>query len=165
MSPAALEPVEQIAATGRWTPAFLDLSIAIANSPQDQSYNPSPLATIYAMEEKVVWFQANGGRDWCTARTAESSGILYDWAEASDIAQPFVADPAKRSAVVATIDFDDSIDATRITKALRANGIVDTEPYRKLGRNQIRVAVFPAVDPDDVRQLTRSIDYVIAQLR
>jgi phosphoserine aminotransferase len=165
MSPAALERVEQIAATGRWTPAFLDLSIAIDNSRQDQTYNTPALATIYLMAEQVDWFLANGGLDWCTARTAESSGILYDWAEASDIAQPFVADPAKRSAVVATIDFDDSIDATRITKALRANGIVDTEPYRKLGRNQIRVAVFPAVDPDDVRQLTRSIDYVIAQLR
>ena len=110
------------------------------------------------------WFLANGGLDWCTARTGESSGILYDWAEASEVAKPFVTDPAKRSAVVATIDFDDSTDATQITKALRANGIVDTEPYRKLGRNQIRVAVFPAVDPEDVRQLTRSIDYVVDQL-
>jgi phosphoserine aminotransferase len=116
------------------------------------------------MAEQVDWFLGNGGLDWCTARTAESSGILYDWAEASPMASPFVTDPAKRSAVVATIDFDDSIDATHITKALRANGIVDTEPYRKLGRNQIRVAVFPAVEPDDVRQLTRSIDYVVSQL-
>ena len=164
MSPAALARVEEISASGRWTPAFLDLSIAVDNSRQDQTYNTPALATIYLMAEQVDWFLGNGGLDWCTARTAESSGILYDWAEASDVAKPFVVDPTKRSAVVATIDFDDSIDATQITKALRANGIVDTEPYRKLGRNQIRVAVFPAVDPDDVRQLTRSIDYVIDQL-
>jgi phosphoserine aminotransferase len=164
MSPAALARAEQINSTDRWTPAFLDLSIAIDNSRQDQTYNTPALATIYLMAEQVDWFLGNGGLDWCTARTAESSGILYDWAESSPVAQPFVADPAKRSAVVATIDFDDSIDATAITKALRANGIVDTEPYRKLGRNQIRVAVFPAVDPDDVRQLTRSLDYVLEQL-
>jgi phosphoserine aminotransferase len=156
--------VEEISASGRWTPAFLDLSIAVDNTRQDQTYNTPALATIYLMAEQVDWFLGNGGLDWCTARTAESSGILYDWAEASPVAQPFVTDPTKRSAVVATIDFDDSIDATLITKALRANGIVDTEPYRKLGRNQIRVAVFPAVEPDDVRQLTRSIDYVVSQL-
>ena len=164
MSPAALARVEEIKASGRWTPAFFDLSIAIDNSRQDQTYNTPALATIYLMAEQVDWFLGNGGLDWCTSRTAESSGILYDWAEASPVANPFVAEPAKRSAVVATIDFDDSIDATQITQALRANGIVDTEPYRKLGRNQIRVAVFPAVDPDDVRQLTRSIDYVIDRL-
>lgn len=164
MSPAALARAQEISASDRWTPAFLDLSVAIDNSRQDQTYNTPALATIYLMAEQVDWFLGNGGLDWCTARTAESSGILYDWAEASPVARPFVADPAKRSAVVATIDFDDSIDATLITKALRAHGIVDTEPYRKLGRNQIRVAVFPAVDPDDVRQLTRSIDYVISQL-
>lgn len=164
MSPAALARVEEIAATDRWTPAFLDLRIAIDNSRQDQTYNTPALATIYLMAEQVDWFLGNGGLDWCTARTAESSGILYDWAEANPVAAPFVADPAQRSAVVATIDFDDSIDATAITKALRANGIVDTEPYRKLGRNQIRVAVFPAVEPDDVRQLTRAIDYVIERL-
>ena len=164
MSPAAIARVEEITASGRWTPAFLDLSIAIDNSRQDQTYNTPALATIYLMAEQVDWFLGNGGLDWCTSRTAESSGILYDWAEASDFATPFVADPAKRSAVVATIDFDDRIDATQVTKALRANGIVDTEPYRKLGRNQIRVAVFPAVEPDDVRQLTRSIDYVVGTL-
>lgn len=164
MSPAALSRVEEISAGGRWTPAFLDLSIAIDNSRLDQTYNTPALATIYLMAEQVDWFLANGGLDWCTARTAESSGVLYDWAEASDVATPFVTDPAKRSAVVATIDFDESIDASAITKALRANGIVDTEPYRKLGRNQIRVAVFPAVEPDDVRQLTRSIDYVVSTL-
>ena len=164
MSPAALARVEEIKASGRWTPAFFDLSIAIDNSRQDQTSNTPALVTVYLMAEQVDWFLGNGGLDWCTSRTAESSGILYDWAEASPVANPFVADPAKRSAVVATIDFDDSIDATQITQALRANGIVDTEPYRKLGRNQIRVAVFPAVDPDDVRQLTRSIDYVIDRL-
>ena len=164
MSPAAIARVEEIAASGRWTPAFLDLKTAVDNSRQDQTYNTPALATIYLMAEQVDWFLANGGLDWCTTRTAESSGIVYDWAEASDFATPFVADPAKRSAVVATIDFDERIDATQVTKALRANGIVDTEPYRKLGRNQIRVAVFPAVEPDDVRQLTRSIDYVVANL-
>jgi len=164
MSPAALARVEEIAATGRWTPAFLDLKTAVDNSRLDQTYNTPALATIYLMAEQVDWFNGNGGLDWCTARTAESSGVLYDWAEASSFATPFVTDPAKRSAVVATIDFDDRIDATDVTKALRANGIVDTEPYRKLGRNQIRVAVFPAVEPDDVRQLTRCIDYVVDAL-
>ena len=164
MSPAAISRVEEISSSGRWTPAFLDLTTAIDNSRQDQTYNTPALATIYLMAEQVDWFLGNGGLDWCTARTDESSGILYDWAEASDYATPFVSDPAKRSAVVATIDFDERIDATRVTQALRANGIVDTEPYRKLGRNQIRVAVFPAVEPDDVRQLTRSIDYVVGQL-
>ena len=164
MSPAAIARVEEISASGRWTPAFLDVKTAIDNSRQDQTYNTPALATIYLMAEQVDWFLANGGLDWCTKRTSESSGVLYGWAEASDFATPFVTDPAKRSAVVATIDFDDSIDATAVTAALRANGIVDTEPYRKLGRNQIRVAVFPAVEPDDVRQLTRSIDYVVGQL-
>ena len=164
MSPAALARVEEIKASGRWMPAFLDMSIAIDNSRQDQTYNTPALATIYLMAEQVDWFLGNGGLDWCTSRTAESSGILYDWAEASPVANPFVTDPEKRSAVVATIDFEDGIDATQVTKALRANGIIDTEPYRKLGRNQIRVAVFPAVDPDDVRRLTRSIDYVVDRL-
>ena len=164
MSPAALERVEQISASGRWCPAFLDLATAVENSRQDQTYNTPALATIYLMAEQVDWFLENGGLDWCTSRTSESSSVLYDWADGSSFATPFVADPAKRSAVVATIDFDDSIDATAITSALRANGIVDTEPYRKLGRNQIRVAVFPAVEPDDVRQLTRCIDYVVSQL-
>ena len=164
MSPAALARVEEIAASGRWMPAFLDLKTAVDNSRLDQTYNTPALATIYLMAEQVDWFNGNGGLDWCTARTAESSGVLYEWAEQSSFATPFVADPAMRSAVVATIDFDDSIDATEVTKALRANGIVDTEPYRKLGRNQIRVAVFPAVDPGDVRQLTRCIDYVVDAL-
>ena len=164
MSPAAIERVAAITESGRWTPAFLDLQIAIDNSRQDQTYNTPALATIYLMAEQVDWFNAQGGLDWCVARTSESSGVLYDWAESRDFATPYVADPAKRSGVVATIDLDDSIDATAVTKALRANGIVDTEPYRKLGRNQLRIAVFPAVDPDDVRALTTCIDYVVERL-
>jgi len=164
MSPAAIARAAEIKESGRWIPDFLDLQTAIDNSRLDQTYNTPALATIFMMAEQVDWFNANGGLDWCVARTAESSGVLYDWAAASDVATPFVADPAQRSAVVATIDIDDAIDATLITKALRLNGIVDTEPYRKLGRNQLRIAVFPAVEPDDVRALTRCIDHVIAQL-
>jgi phosphoserine aminotransferase len=164
MSPAAIERAAQIKESGRWIPDFLDLQTAIDNARLDQTYNTPSLATILMMAEQVDWFNANGGLDWCVGRTTESSSVLYDWAEASDVATPFVSDPALRSGVVATIDIDDAIDATGITKALRLNGIVDTEPYRKLGRNQLRVAVFPAVDPDDVRALTRSIDYVITQL-
>jgi phosphoserine aminotransferase len=165
MSPAAIARVAQINESGRWTPAFLDLQIAIDNSRLDQTYNTPALATIYLMAEQVDWFNAQGGLSWCVQRTGESSGVLYDWAEASDYATPYVTDPAKRSAVVATIDLDDSIDAAAVAKTLRSNGIVDTEPYRKLGRNQLRIAVFPAVDPDDVRQLTRCIDYVVAAMR
>jgi len=164
MSPAAIARAAEIKESGRWIPDFLDLQTAIDNSRLDQTYNTPALATMYMMAEQVDWFNANGGLDWCVARTSESSGVLYDWAEASDVATPFVTDPAQRSGVVATIDIDDAIDATLITKALRLNGIVDTEPYRKLGRNQLRVAVFPAVEPDDVRALTRSIDHVISQL-
>ncbi len=164
MSPAAIERASQIKQSGRWIPDFLDLQTAIDNSRLDQTYNTPALATILMMAEQVDWFNANGGLDWCVARTSESSGVLYDWAEASPVATPFVTDPALRSGVVATIDIDDSIDATAITSVLRRNGILDTEPYRKLGRNQLRVAVFPAVEPDDVRALTRCIDNVITQL-
>ena len=164
MSPAAIERAAEIKASGRWIPDFLDLQTAIDNSRLDQTYNTPALATIFLMAEQVDWFNANGGLNWCTARTAESSGVLYDWADASPVATPFVADPAVRSGVVATIDIDDSIDATAICKALRLNGIVDTEPYRKLGRNQLRIAVFPSVEPDDVRALTACIDNVISQL-
>jgi len=164
MSPAALERSARIKASGRWIPDFLDLETAVDNSRKDQTYNTPALATIFMMAEQVDWFNGNGGLDWCTARTAESSGVLYEWAEKTSVATPFVADPLQRSAVVATIDIDDSIDATAITSALRANGIVDTEPYRKLGRNQLRIAVFPAVEPDDVRALTGCLDYVISQL-
>jgi len=164
MSPAAIDRVAAIKSSGRWIAPFLDLQTAIDNSRLDQTYNTPALATILLMAEQVDWFNANGGLAWCVARTAESSAVLYDWAEASPIASPFVTNPAHRSAVVATIDIDPSIDATEITKALRANGIVDTEPYRKLGRNQLRIAVFPAVDPDDVRALVSCVDYVIEQL-
>ncbi len=165
MSPAAIERAARIKASNRWISPFLDMQTAIDNSRLDQTYNTPALATILMMAEQVDWFNANGGLDWCVARTSESSGIVYDWAEASSVATPFVTDPAKRSGVVATIDIDDSLDATVIAKTLRANGIVDTEPYRKLGRNQLRIAVFPAVEPDDVRQLVRSIDYVIGKLQ
>ena len=164
MSPAAIARAAQIKESGRWIPDFLDLQTAIDNSRLDQTYNTPALATIFLMAEQVDWFNTNGGLPWCAARTAESSGVIYDWAQASPVATPFVSDPAQRSAVVATIDLDDSIDATAVTAALRKNGIVDTEPYRKLGRNQLRVAVFPAVDPDDVRKLVAAIDYVISQL-
>lgn len=164
MSPAALERAEQISSGGRWIPDFLDLQTAIDNSVKDQTYNTPALATIFLMAEQVDWFNSNGGLEWCTARTTESSSILYDWAEASAVATPFVTDVAARSSVIVTIDIDDAIDATAITSTLRANGIVDTEPYRKLGRNQLRIGTFPAVEPDDVRALTGCLDYVIAQL-
>jgi len=164
MSPAALARSERIKASGRWIPDFLDLETAVDNSRKDQTYNTPALATIFLMAEQVDWFNDNGGLEWCTRRTAESSGVLYDWAESTDIATPFVSEPEHRSSVVVTIDIDDAIDATAITGALRANGILDTEPYRKLGRNQLRIAVFPAVEPDDVRALTGCLDYVISQL-
>jgi phosphoserine aminotransferase len=164
LSPAAVERIESIAASGRWVPAFLDLKIALDNSRLEQTYNTPALATILMMAEQVDWFNSQGGMAWTTARTAQSAGNLYGWAEASQYATPYVTDPALRSNVVGTIDFDDSIDATAVAKALRANGILDTEPYRKLGRNQLRVAMFPSVDPADVAALTRSIDHVVAAL-
>lgn len=164
MSPKALDRAREIKASGRYIPAFLDLVTAIDNAVLDQTYNTPALATIVMMAEQVDWFNANGGLAWTSARTAESSGHIYDWAEASSFATPYVVDPTKRSGVVATINFDDAIDATLISKALRANGIVDTEPYRKLGKNQLRISVFPAVDPADVRQLTKCIDWVVAEL-
>ena len=164
MSPKAIARVEEIKASGRYIPAFLDLSIAIENSRLDQTYNTPALATIYLMTEQVDWFNQNGGLNWCTARTAESSSVIYDWAAKSKFAQPYVTDPAKRSKVVATVNFADEIDAKEIAKVLRDNGIVDTEPYRKLGKNQLRISVFPAVDPDDVRKLVNAIDFVVAEL-
>jgi len=164
MSPAALDRIARIKAEGRWVPAFLDLSIAVENSRLDQTYNTPALATILLMAEQVDWFNAQGGLNWCTDRTAESSGHLYGWAQASEYATPYVEDPAKRSAVVGTIDFADTVDAAAVAAVLRANGIVDTEPYRKLGRNQLRVAMFPAVDPDDVRALTDCVDHVVQRL-
>ena len=165
MSPKALARVEEIKATNRWVPAFFDLSIAIENSRLDQTYNTPALATILMMAEQVDWFNAQGGLTWAVNRTTESSASLYNWAEKSAYATPYVTDPALRSLVIGTIDFDDSIDATAVAKALRANGIVDTEPYRKLGRNQLRIAMFPAIEPDDVRALTKCIDWTVDALR
>jgi phosphoserine aminotransferase len=164
MSPAAIDRVAQVQATGRWVPAFSDLQIAIDNSRLEQTYNTPALATLFLLAEQVDWFNAQGGLDWTTERTADSSRRLYTWAEKSDYATPFVTDPGQRSAVVGTIDLDDRVDATAVAKALRANGIVDTEPYRKLGRNQLRIAMFPAVEPDDVEALTACIDHVVTRL-
>ena len=164
MSPAAIARAEEIKASGRYIPAFLDLMTAIENSRLDQTYNTPAVATIMMMNEQIKWFNTKGGLDWCVSRTKESSDAIYDWATASSYATPFVADPAKRSQVVATVDFNESIDAEVVAKVLRANGVVDTEPYRKLGRNQLRISVFPAVEPSDVRQLLKCIDFVIAQL-
>ncbi|MDP9886394.1 phosphoserine aminotransferase [Sinomonas atrocyanea] len=163
-SPAALERAEEIKASGRWIPDFLDLKTAIDNSKLNQTYNTPSLTTLVGLNAQIEWLNAQGGLEWAAARTADSAGRVYGWAEASDFATPFVADPADRSNVIATIDFDDSVDAARVAKVLRANGIVDTEPYRKLGRNQLRIATFVAIEPDDVTKLTQAIDYVVAQL-
>ncbi|MFF0264787.1 phosphoserine transaminase [Kribbella sp. NPDC004536] len=165
MSPAALARVEEIAASGRWIPAFLDLATAVDNSSKNQTYNTPSLATLFLMAEQTDWINSQGGLEWSVARTTDSSNRLYTWAEKSEYATPYVTDPDARSLVVGTIDLDDSIDAAAVAKTLRANGIVDTEPYRKLGRNQLRVAMFPAVDPDDVEKLTQAIDYVVENLK
>ena len=164
LSPAAIERVERIKASGRWMPAVLDLSIAIEQSRLDQTYNTPALATLFMLADQVDWMNAQGGLDWAVGRTADSSGRLYTWAEKSSFAQPFVSDPDVRSLVVGTIDFAEGVDAAQIAKVLRANGIVDTDPYRKLGRNQLRIAMFPAVDPDDVEALTGCIDWVVDHL-
>jgi phosphoserine aminotransferase len=164
MSPAALARATAVKGSGRYIPAFLDLVTAIDNSRLEQTYNTPALATIFLAAEQTEWMNAQGGLSWATKRTAESAGIVYGWAERSAVATPFVTDPALRSNVVATIDFADGVDASAIAKTLRTNGIVDTEPYRKLGRNQLRVALFPAVEPADVEALTASIDYVVERL-
>ena len=164
LSPAALARIKEIAAAGRWVPASYDLSIALENSRKDQTYNTPALATLFLLADQLEWLNDRGGLDWATARTADSASRIYTWAEKTPYASPFVADPAQRSNVVATIDFADSVDAKAISAALRANGIVDTEPYRKLGRNQLRVAMFPAVEPADVEALTGCIDYVVDRL-
>jgi phosphoserine aminotransferase len=165
LSPAAIERISELDGAGdRWQPAFLSLSTALENSRKDQTYNTPALATLLLLADQVEWMNANGGLDWCVARTGESSGHLYGWAEASEFATPFVADPAKRSLVVGTIDFDDAIDAAAVAATLRANGIVDVEPYRKLGRNQLRIGMFPAIEPDDVKALTACIDWVVANV-
>ncbi|NLB46681.1 MAG: phosphoserine transaminase, partial [Microbacteriaceae bacterium] len=164
VSPAAIQRIERVAASDRYIPETLSLAGALSNSRLDQTLNTPALSTLALMDEQVRWINAQGGLSWAAARTAESSSVLYDWAERSSVATPFVTDPSHRSNVVVTIDFDDSIDASAISKALRANGVVDTEPYRKLGRNQLRVATFTAIEPDDVRALTASIDYVLERL-
>jgi phosphoserine aminotransferase len=164
MSPPAIDRVAEIKAGGRWIPAFLDLQTAIDNSALNQTYNTPSLATLFLLAEQLDWLAGLGGLTAAVARTAESSTALYTWAEKAEYATPFVAEPADRSLVIGTIDFDESIDAARVAQVLRANGIVDTEPYRKLGRNQLRVAMFPAIDPDDVRALTTCIDWTIDHL-
>ena len=163
-SPAAIERIERIAASDRYIPEFLSLKNAVDNSRLNQTLNTPALATLHLLDSQLGWIQDNGGLTWAAARTAESSGLLYDWATASEVATPFVADAADRSPVVVTIDFADTIDAAAIAKELRANGIVDTEPYRKLGRNQLRIATFVSIEPDDVRRLIGSIDYVLERL-
>jgi len=164
MSRAAIERAEKIKASGRWIPAFFDLGIAIENSRLDQTYNTPALLTLMLLAEQVEWMNSNGGLKFAAGRSAESASKLYGWAEKTSYTTPFVEDPAQRSNVVGTINFDDSIDATKVAAALRANGIVDTEPYRKLGKNQLRVAMFPAIDPSDIDALTACIDYVVAAL-
>ncbi len=163
-SPRAIERIERIAAGDRWVPAFLDLGIALENSRKDQTYNTPALATLFLATEQVMWILENGGLEFSAGRCDRSAATIYDWADDHVHATPFVADPAKRSHVVATIDFDDAVDAAVVAAVLRSNGIVDTEPYRKLGRNQLRVALFPAIEPDDVAALTRCIDHVVERL-
>jgi phosphoserine aminotransferase len=164
LSPAAVERVARIQDGGRWLPASLDLGVALANSRLDQTYNTPALATLWLLADQLAWMLGNGGLEWCAGRCERSAELLYGWADASGYARPFVAKPDERSTVVGTIDLDDSIVADTVSKVLRANGIVDTESYRKLGRNQLRVAMFPAVDPSDVEALTRCVDYVAERL-
>jgi phosphoserine aminotransferase len=164
-SPAALERIERIAASGRWIPPTLDLAIALENSRQDQTYNTPALATLFLLDQQLQWMLANGGLEFAASRCDASAGILYGWADGHEQASAFVTDVRARSHVTATIDFDDSVDAAALAGALRANGIVDVEPYRKLGRNQLRIALFPAIEPDDVAALTRAIDYLIERMR
>jgi phosphoserine aminotransferase len=164
LSPAAVERIERISAGDRWVPAFLDLGIALDNSRKDQTYNTPALATIFLAVQQIEWVLHNGGLPFAAGRCDRSAEILYGWADSRDYATPFVADPAIRSHVVATIDLDDEIPAATVSGVLRLNLVVDTESYRKLGRNQLRIAMFPAVDPDDIEALTRCIDYVVERL-
>ena len=163
-SPAALARVDEIAASGRWVPDFFSLPTAISNSRLSQTYNTPAVSTLALLASQVGWINDQGGLDWAVKRTTDSSSRLYEWAEATSYTSPFVADPSARSLVVGTIDFADEVDAAVVAKTLRANGVVDVEPYRKLGRNQLRVGMFPAVDPEDISQLISSIDYVVGQI-
>ena len=164
MSPAAIARVEKLKQT-RWVPAFFDLTTAIENSRLDQTYNTPAVATLILLAEQIEWMNNNGGLSFAAGRSAKSASIIYDWAEKTSYTTPFVTDPSMRSNVVATINFDDSIDALEVAKVLRANGIVDTEPYRKLGKNQLRIGMFPAIDPDDVQALTQCIEHVVTALK
>jgi phosphoserine aminotransferase len=161
-SPAAIERIEKVAASDRYIPEFLSLKNAVDNSRLEQTLNTPAISTLLLMENQLDWINGNGGLAWADGRTKQSSGILYDWAEASSVATPFVENPDHRSQVVVTIDFDESVDAAAVAATLRSNGIVDTEPYRKLGRNQLRIATFVAIEPDDVRTLTKAIDFVLS---
>ena len=164
MSPAALARAAEIAATDRWVPAFFDLPTAIDNSLKNQTYNTPSIATLFLMAEQLDWFNSQGGLDFAVGRTTDSSTRLYTWAEKTDYTTPYVEQRDHRSLVIGTIDFDEAIDASAIAKTLRANGIVDVEPYRKLGRNQLRVAMYPAIDPADVEALTACVDYVVEKI-
>ena len=161
MSPAAVERIERINSSDRFIPAFLNLQTAVDNSRKNQTYNTPAVATLLMLNDQVTWMNAHGGLDGMAKRTTANSSILYSWAESRPEATPFVQDASARSLVVGTIDFDDSVDAAAVAKTLRANGILDVEPYRKLGRNQLRVGLFPAIDSEDVTKLTQAIDYVL----
>jgi phosphoserine aminotransferase len=164
LSPAAVERAARLAASGRPIPAMLDLHLAVQSARADQTYNTPALATLFLLAEQLDWLAAQGGLAWATKRCDESAAVVYGWAEASAYAAPFVADPAMRSHTVATVDLDPAVDAAAVSRALRANGIVDTEPYRKLGRNQLRIAMFPAIDPGDLEALTRAVDWLVERL-
>ncbi len=164
LSPAAQERIAALAASGRWIPEFLSLATALENSTKDQTCNTPAVATLFLLADQIAWMLENGGLDWCVARTRASSQHLYDWAERTAYTTPFVADPAKRSLVVGTIDFDESVDAAAVAATLRANGILDVEPYRKLGRNQLRVGMFPAIDTADVQALTACVEWVVERI-
>ncbi|HZL47570.1 MAG TPA: phosphoserine transaminase [Solirubrobacteraceae bacterium] len=164
LSPAAQERIAALDASGRWIPAFLSLRMALENSMKDQTYNTPAVASLFLLADEIRWMLDGGGLDWCVSRTRASSEHLYGWAERGAYTTPFVVDPAKRSLVVGTIDFNEEVDAAVVAKTLRENGIVDTEPYRKLGRNQLRIGMFPAVDPGDVQALTGCIDWVMERI-
>ncbi len=164
LSPAAIERIEEIGNSGRWVPEFLSLTTALDNSRKDQTYNTPAVATLFLLDDQIRWMLDNGGLEWTTKRTADSANRLYTWAEKTSYTTPFVADPALRSQVVGTIDFTDEVDAAAVAATLRSNGIVDVEPYRKLGRNQLRIGMFPAVEPDDVSALTACVDWVVERL-
>jgi phosphoserine aminotransferase len=163
-SPSAIARIERISASGRWVPPSLDLAIAVEQSRLDQTYNTPALATLFLLAEQTEWMLGNGGLEWAAGRCDTSAATIYSWADAGSLTTPFVADPDLRSRVTATIDFDAAIDAEVIARVLRANGIVDVEPYRKLGRNQLRVGLFPAIEPADVATLTRAVDHIVNHL-